>query len=283
MHRRGGGEDRLPGVDGYVVSHAVGRGGSAEVFAAVDVDRQTMVAIKVLARDQAERDRFQRECRMLGTLIDVPGVVRLHRVTFSREGHPVIVMDLLDGQTLAERIADSALTCREVVDVGVALAETCDQIHRLGIAHRDLKPANVLFDTAGAPVIADFGIACEPDREGAMTATEAMSPPYSPPERFRDEHDVDPRLGDIWSLASTLHTALSGTPPFGTASDGGIVGLATRVVEGRIQPIPRDDMPEGLESLLRSALAADPTKRPQSMSAFADQLRALRERMLVPV
>lgn len=282
MHGRRRDQDLLPGVDGYVVWQAVGCGGSAGVYAALDVEAQTMVAVKVLAPVVGDYDSFQREGRLLGRLLAVPGVVRLQQVTFSREGHPVIVMDLVGGGTLADRISDATLACLDVIDIGIALADTLDQVHRLGIAHRDLKPANVLFDEGGRPVIADFGIACEDGRDHEMTAVEAMSPPYAPPERFRDEHDVDPRLGDIWSLASTLHTALTGTPPFGTTGDGGIVGLATRVVRGAVPSISRDDLPDGLESALRSALAADPADRPESMAAFADRLRMVREQSFLP-
>lgn len=283
VHRRWMGEGRVPDVDGYVLSDVLGCGGSARVHAALDVVERAMVALKVLAPVAGDHDRFQRECRILGSLGAVPGVVGLRAATFSREGRPVIVMELVGPRSLADLVAGASLGCAIVVDIGIALAETLEQVHRRGIAHRDLKPANVLIDGNGRAVIVDFGIAWEQWREDGLTAVEAMSPPFSPPERFGDEHDVDPRRGDIWSLASTLYTALAGTPPFGTAKEGGIVGLANRVVKGAVPPIGRADLPDGLEATLRSALAADPLDRPESMAAFADRLRMVREQALSPV
>lgn len=279
MGQQGSGGGRVPTVDGFDDLALLGVGGSATVYAGTDRRRGDRCALKVLSGEMGDTRRFQRECRILSQISHIDGVVEVRQATFAEDGRPVIVMELLPGGTLSDRIRAESLALFDVLTMGVKLAVALELAHRRGVFHRDIKPANVLFDSTGQPSLADFGIAVTDDHAASATTHRSLSPPHSPPERFNDA-DVDPRLGDIWSLASTLYTSLSGRPPFGTAADGGLVGLATRVAEAPVPPLERDDLPHGLELGLHAAMAKDPEHRLPSMDVVAARLWEARERAI---
>lgn len=279
MQQEGAGGGRVPTVDGFDDLALLGVGGSATVYAGTDRRRGDRCALKVLSGAMGDTRRFQRECGILTQIAHIDGVVEVRQATFAEDGRPVIVMELLPGGTLSDRIRSDPPPAFDVLTMGVKLAVALELAHRRGVFHRDIKPANVLFDATGQPALADFGIAVTEDEAPSATTHRSLSPPHSPPERFNDA-DVDPRLGDVWSLASTLYTALSGRPPFGTASDGGLVGLATRVAEAPVPPIERDDLPNGLEVGLHAAMAKNPEHRLPSMDAVAARLWEARERAI---
>lgn len=279
MQLEGTGGARVPTVDGFDDLAVLGIGGSATVYAGTDRRSGDRCALKVLSGAMGDTRRFQRECGILTQISHIDGVVEVRQATFAEDGRPVIVMELLPGGTLSDRIRADPLAAFDVLTMGVKLAVALELAHRRGVFHRDIKPANVLFDATGQPALADFGIAVTEDQAASATTHRSLSPPHSPPERFNDA-EVDPRLGDIWSLASTLYTALSGRPPFGTAADGGLVGLATRVAEAPVPPLERDDLPHGLEVGLHAAMAKDPQHRLPSMDAVAARLWEARERAI---
>lgn len=245
------------------------------MYAATHARTGTRVALKVLSTAPAGHDRFHREVRILETLAGVAGIVRAHGSTATSDGRPVIVMDLLQGRSLKERIASGPLPAHQVVSMGIALATALGAAHRRGVVHRDLKPANILFDARGGPVLADFGIAIAGDRPASTTTSNSLSPPHAPPERFADDSAVDPRLGDVYSLASTLYTALAGAAPFGTSEQGGIAGLIRRVNEDPVPTLERSDVSAGLMSVFGTAMAKEPARRHRSMELLAADLAAV--------
>ncbi|MZD07532.1 protein kinase, partial [Streptomyces sp. SID5785] len=195
-----------------------------------------------------------REARAVAQLRH-PHVIVVHDVVV-QDGRPYIVMELVEGCSLADRIAhDGPLDVREAARIGVALLGALRVAHAAGVLHRDLKPANVLLEPAtGRVVLTDFGIA---QVEGATTLTETGgfvgSPEYTAPERMAGE-----RAGagaDLWSLGALLCAALSGVSPFRRDSLGGILHA---VVYEEIRP-PAEAAP--LLPVVRGLLEREPAHR----------------------
>src|SRR5438094_879078 len=144
----------------YEILSALGEGGMGEVYKALDTRLDRTVAIKVLpaqlAADPQFRERFDREARAISQL-NHPHICTLHDVG-EHDGTAYLVMELLEGQTLAQRLERGALSLHEALSVGMQVADALDAAHRAGIVHRDLKPANIVLTKAGAKLL-DFGLA----------------------------------------------------------------------------------------------------------------------------
>lgn len=155
--QRGSPPVRVPPLADLTV---VGRGGFSVVYSATDPILQRRVALKVLLMSPADHPRFERECRVLALPSDVPGVVPVLQATYASDGRPCIVMSMLDGGSLADRLIRSgALPPSEVQAHGIRLATALAAAHGLGVVHRDIKPENVLFSGSGNVALADFGSA----------------------------------------------------------------------------------------------------------------------------
>ncbi|WP_425830487.1 serine/threonine-protein kinase [Streptomyces fractus] len=246
----------------YRLEARIGRGGMGVVWRASDTLLGRRVAVKELAIDETlsddeahqQRERMLREARAVAQLQHA-NVIVVHDVVLY-EGHPYIVMDLVNGDSLADRIArEGPVEPLEAARIGLALLGALRVAHASGVLHRDLKPANVLLESStGRVVLTDFGIA---QVEGATTLTESGgfvgSPEYTAPERMAGE-----RAGagaDLWSLGALLCAAMSGESPFRRDSLGGILHA---VVYEEIRP------PEEAEPLLpviRGLLERDPARR----------------------
>lgn len=258
-----------PSVVGFEQLEEIGVGGFSTVYSARDSELHREVALKVLSFDASDHRRFRRECRILGMLSGVPGVVPVHHATFTTDGRPVIAMKLMAGGSLQRRLARSGpMDAESVLDMGLVLSRALQTAHDHRVFHRDIKPANVLFDEHGVPALGDFGIALVQDLLASTETIDSLSPPHAPPERVTGDADVDPLRCDVYSLGSTLYTALSGRPPFGTSEHGGMVGLLRRIAEAPVPPLGREDLPRDLEPVLRRAMAKDPADRFPDMGSF---------------
>ncbi len=141
--------------------------------------------------------------------------------------------------------------------------------HQLEVYHRDIKPENVLISAYGDAYLADFGISAVSSLQSGTTTMQSLSPVHAPPERLAGATDRD-RVGDIYSLASTIFTALVGHAPFGTTTDGGVYGLMDRVVR---LPLPADErVTSEVHTVLSIAMAKDPQQRYQSVEQFGTDL-----------
>jgi non-specific serine/threonine protein kinase len=198
----------------YRLIERLGRGGMGEVWLAEDTDLPRQVAIKILAPHLAENEsamaRLQREAQAMAA-INHPAVVTVYEAG-QAEGIPYIVMQKLDGETLAERLLRGPLPVAEVVQVMTRIADALAEVHALGVVHRDLKPSNIVLTSRG-PVVLDFGLASMETQtrltqDGASVGTPlAMSPEQInglPPDN----------RSDLWSLGVIFYEALTGTPPF---------------------------------------------------------------------
>ena len=256
----------VPEIEGFTDLVEIGRGGFSVVFAATETTFARRVAVKVINATGSEARRFEREALALGALTDISHVVQAHSVAFTADGRPALVMPLMP-QSLSGILREyRACTVDQVVVWAGQIATALDHAHARGIAHRDIKPENILVSAAGDACLADFGIATFEDMATATVTSLSLSPTHAPPERFTGIGDVG-NAGDIYSFASTLYTALAGYPPFGTTSEGGTLGLLTRVANDPVPPIP--DVALEMLNVLNLGLSKDPSARPESARALA--------------
>ena len=217
--------------------------------------------------------RFQREAQLLAR-VRHPGVVTVHATGESEHG-PWIVMDLVEGRSLAELLGDGPLPRARAVELVLGVAEAVAAAHAAGVLHRDIKPSNVLVRADGRPVLIDFGLARAEDQE-RLTRTGSMigSPHYMAPEQVNGSSpdDLDERV-DVWALGTLLFELLEGRPPCGEGRS--FAELLYRITELE----PRwPDLPAGLLRPLQRALAKRRADRQPDARAFAAELRAgLRE------
>ncbi|GAA2333572.1 hypothetical protein GCM10009854_06250 [Saccharopolyspora halophila] len=253
----------------YRLEEQLGSGGMGVVWLATDELLQRRVAVKelhaVLAADPAAaeeaRQRAMREGRIAGRL-NHPNAIAVHDVT-EQDGLPVLVMEYLPSRSLADVLAEQDRMAPEAVaSIGAQAAAALAAAHEAGIVHRDIKPANVLIGDDGTVKITDFGISHAAD-DIAITKTGILSgtPAYLAPEIARGQA---PTPGsDVYSLGSTLYTAVEGEPPFGYDAENSIA-LLHEVAGGEIRP-PQSAGP--LTAVLNRMLAADPAQRPGPQQA----------------
>ena len=272
----------------YEIRTPIGAGGMGEVYRAYDAKLDRDVAIKILppalAGDPSALARFEREAKAVAALSH-PHILAIH--DFGREGATVFaVMELLEGQTLRERLADGALPVRKVIDIALQIAHGLAAAHEKGIIHRDLKPDNVFVTASGRVKILDFGLAkaieAHPDARETVAATRESSTPgmvvgtigYMSPEQVTAA-PVDHRT-DIFAFGALVFEMLTGRPAFGRAS-----GAET------IAAILREDVPElpaaagvppPLERILRRCLEKKPAERFHSAHDLGIALEALLDR-----
>ncbi|MEU1476791.1 serine/threonine-protein kinase [Streptomyces sp. NPDC005760] len=261
----------------YRLEARIGRGGMGVVWRATDQLLGRQVAVKEIPLDEtlsAEDARLQRErtLREAGAVARLrhPHIMVVHDVV-EQDERPYIVMELIDGGSLADRIsADGPVDAAEAARIGADLLSALRAAHAAGVLHRDIKPANVLVESGtGRVVLTDFGIA---QVAGATTLTETGSfvgsPEYTAPERMSGVR-TGPEA-DLWSLGALLCTALSGESPFRRDSLGGILHA---VVIDEIRP-PAQAAP--LLPVVRGLLERDPERRLDAVEAER-MLRAFAE------
>lgn len=240
----------------------------ASVYQAHDPHSGRDVAVKVLPRefmhDRQFRARFEREAQAVASLAH-PAIVPVY--DFGEEhGQPYIVMRLMPGGSLAERLQRSPLTLDEAVRVLTHLAPALDVLHGRDMVHRDLKPSNILFDQNGSAHLSDFGIAqtSEPGRAGPEING---TPAYMSPEQVQGAEDVDGR-SDIYALGIILHQMLTGELP--PSAD-----LPTRQLIAQAEKrssLQESSSSEDWRQVVRKALAKDPRQR---YATASDLLKAI--------
>ena len=262
----------LPAPAGIEDLVPIGRGGSATVYRGWQGALHREVAVKVLdvVPGTPSPARFEKELRAVGTLSGHPHVVPVYEAG-EMEGRPYLVMPLLAGGTLEDRMAPGPLPAADTVAVGCAIADALRAAHGLGVLHRDVKPANILFPAYGEAQLADFGIAHFADTtatHGQLNATVC----YAAPEVLTGERSTP--ASDLYSLGATLHAALRGAPPFRARDGESVVAFAVRVIGEEPADLLEAGVPPALAAVVARAMAKDPAQRFVSVAAFEAALRA---------
>jgi serine/threonine-protein kinase len=267
----------LPQFSGYMVEAILGRGGMGIVFRARQLRLNRLVALKmVLAGAYAgprERERFRREAEAIAGLRH-PNVVQIYDVGDS-DGGPYFTMELVDGGSLAQRLAGTPQPAGPAAQTVETLAGAVQAAHACGIVHRDLKPSNVLLTADGTPKISDFGLARRLDNDTSLTRTGVPvgTPSYMAPEQAGGRVDAVGPAVDVYALGAILYELLTGRPPFRaeTAAE-----TERQVIAEEPAPPSRLNakVPRDLETICLKCLEKDPQKRyPTALDLAADLQR----------
>lgn len=260
--------------DRYVLRQPLGEGGGGWVWEAAHLFTRRRCAIKFLKRaDEADRRRFEREVRA-SAAVRHPNVIDVHDVVALPDGTLAMVMELLEGETLATVLhREGALPLADIAAVLVDVTLAVEAAHDLGIVHRDLKPENIFLAREGSKTLVkvlDFGAAKVPadafaERSEALTSTGAIvgTPYYMSPEQVFSEKDLDQRA-DIWSLGVVLYEALAGVRPTQADTVGQVL---KRIMKASFLPVTEHvaALPADVADLVASMLSSDRASRPPTM------------------
>ena len=264
----------------YVIEARLGAGGMGEVYRAKDKRLHRTVALKVLPQRLADtpglRQRLEREAKAISSL-NHPQICTLYDI--GREGEvDYLVMEFLEGETLAQRLKRGALRLPEVLELAIQIASALAAAHAAGIVHRDLKPGNIMLTKSGAKLL-DFGLA-------KVRATEAVAEPittagtvvgtvqYMSPEQIQGR-EADAR-SDLFAFGATLYEMLTGTRAFPGESQ---LAVANAILEKEAAPLKdlQPLTPPALDRVVRRCLVKDPENRWQNSSDLASELRWIAE------
>jgi serine/threonine protein kinase len=266
----------VPVVSGgrYRLAEPLGHGGMATVYLARDEELDRPVAVKLLAEnladDAALRKRFLREARLAARLSH-PNVVSVYDTGETDDGRPYIVMEHVEGVTLADVLRErGALPAGEAAGLAVQACRGLAHAHAAGLVHRDVKPQNLLLRPDGTLKVADFGIAWAAETTALTQAGTVLgTAAYLSPEQAAGE-DVTSAT-DVYSLGAVLYELLTGRPPYEFAS---LPELAEKQAHGSITPVSElsPEVPRHVEDAVMRSLARNPAYRPASADALAGEL-----------
>lgn len=266
------GETSRPTISGYDPLYELGRGSMGVVWLARDLALDRLVALKLIAAGGDPRlgARLLREGRAIAQLRH-PHIVAVHALG-ETAGATFLAMDFLPGGDLQSRLKKDPPAPRAAAALVRPLADALAHAHAAGVLHRDLKPSNILLDEAGAPQLADFGLAAPLTGAGDLTALGevAGTPAFLAPELLGGADRASP-ASDLYGLGAVLYACLTGRAPFVGES---VAGILAQLPEGEPPP-PRllnPAVPRDLETLCLKCLEKDPARRYASAAALRDDL-----------
>jgi eukaryotic-like serine/threonine-protein kinase len=273
-------------VSHYKIEQRIGEGGMGVVYKALDTRLDRPVALKFLSeqysREPQALERFRLEARAASAL-NHPQICTIYDIG-EHNGQPFIVMEYLDGQSLKERIPQSALTTQEVIDISIQISGALEAAHARGIVHRDIKPANIFLTKSGQIKVLDFGLAKLSRNDAGLDASTTMGSntaagtavgtvAYMSPEQARAE-EVDSR-SDLFSLGVVLYEMATSQQAF----SGPSVAVVYDSLLNR-EPVPpahfNTSIPNALDQTIQKALEKDRRLRYQSSSELRTDLERLR-------
>ncbi|MGH7174476.1 MAG: serine/threonine-protein kinase [Gemmataceae bacterium] len=265
-----------PTLPGFEMQEKLGESGMGVVYKARDLRLNQFRAIKFIraaVADEAAQERFGREAKAAARL-DHPGVVRIHAMG-EHEGELFICMEYLEGGNLHARLRQGMLDFRAAAELLRQLALAVQHAHDHKVLHRDLKPANVLLTVAGAPKVADFGLAKLLDEDDGLTRIGDVmgTPSYMAPEQAEGRVRDVGETADIWALGAILYECLTGRPPF----KGEGRGETMELVKKRPPTLPRRlraEVPSELEAVCLKCLEKRSEDRYATAAELADDLQA---------
>ena len=262
-------------VGDYEILSVLGVGGMGKVYKVRNVISDRAEAMKILLPDlssnQSLADRFLREIRVLAAL-DHPNIAAL-RTALNYQNQLVMIMEFVEGETLANRLARAPLSTAEAVAYADQVLSALSYAHKQNVIHRDIKPANMMLTPQGVVKLMDFGIA-RSSVDGSLTSTGTTlgSLNYMPPEQVRGEA-ADAR-SDIYSFGVSLYEMLTGKLPFKGDSQYSL--MTAHLNQTPAEPITlRSDLPAGLNEIIMIAIAKDPASRFQSADAIRAALKSV--------
>jgi eukaryotic-like serine/threonine-protein kinase len=273
----------------FEILSPIGAGGMGEVYRARDTRLERTVAVKVLPQrlsaSPESRQRFEREAKTISQLSH-PHICALYDVG-NQEGVEYLVMEYLEGETLADRLAKGPLPLEQTLRFGIEIADALDKAHRQGIVHRDLKPGNVMLTKSGVKLL-DFGLAkamAPPTPQGSLTALPTQQGltqegtilgtfQYMAPEQLEGK-EADART-DIFAFGCVLYEMATGKKAFSGATQASLI---SSILRDDPQPISQIQAmaPPALDRVARSCLAKDPEDRWQSAHDVAGELKWIGE------
>ena len=273
----------------YEIQSPLGAGGMGEVYRARDTRLDRTVAIKILPQhlssDPDLKARLEREARAISALSH-PNICHLYDIG-AQDGTDYLVMELLEGESLADRLQKGPLPLKQALEYGIEIAKALEKAHKTGIVHRDLKPGNIMLTKAGAKLL-DFGLAKPTQSMAAMASgsLETMSKPltsegkivgtfqYMAPEQI---HGGDPDArSDIFALGAVLYEMLAGKRAFAGKSQ---ISVMSAILEKEPEPITAAQplTPSALERVVLQCMAKDADERIQTAHDVRVQLEWIRD------
>ena len=257
-------------VPGFELQEVVGRGGSGIAYKARDekLDRTVVIKFLLASEDKKARKRLLHEASASASL-QHPSIVRVFQVGTNAED-PYMVMEYVDGGSLAEKLRDGPLQTTEAITIAKQVSEAVQYAHSNSVIHRDVKPGNILLDSKGSAQVADFGLARKLGDESLHATGDVLgTPAYMSPEQAKGQ-PADTR-SDVYSIGAVVYEMLCGRSPFDAATPWDILHQVTTADPVSIRQL-NASLPKDLETICQKCLEKDPSRRYQSAQLLVEDL-----------
>ena len=271
-----------PEIPGLRFIEPLGVGGFADVYRYEQLGRT--VAVKVLTADLSHNSQqaFEAEANQMARLSNHPSIVSIYHAGAAPDGRSFLVMEVCQPLTLDDRIKARTYPVPKALEITIQIAGAVESAHRMGVLHRDIKPANILFTEFGRAALTDFGISVS-TQDGQQGVGVGVSPAWAPPEQVTKGQPMGPG-SDVYSLAATCWAMLGGRSPMVVpGGDNSNLALMARARNEPVPPLRREDVPEALERVLRTAMAKPADQRYPSALELGRALQAIQATLHLPV